>query len=95
MVDTCAAGLAEAEPVAAVLERWLPTGRVAHVQVNDRNRRAPGQGEDDFAPILAALRRRGYRGWVAVEPFVYEPDGPTTAARAIGYLDGILRGLGA
>jgi hypothetical protein len=26
----------------------------------------------------------------AVEPFVYEPDGPTCAARAIGYLQGLL-----
>jgi D-psicose/D-tagatose/L-ribulose 3-epimerase len=95
MVDTSAAGLAEAEPVAAVLARWLPTGLIAHVQVNDRNRRAPGQGEDDFAPILAALLQQRYIGWVAVEPFVYEPDGTTTAARAVGYLDGVLKGLGA
>jgi hypothetical protein len=25
----------------------------------------------------------------AVEPFVYEPDGPSCAARAIGYLRGL------
>lgn len=93
MVDTSAAGLAESEPVAAVIRRWWPTGRLAHIQLNDTNRRAPGQGEDRFGPILAALGEAGYRGPVAVEPFVYEPDGPTTAAVAAGYLRGLQEGL--
>ena len=29
--------------------RPLPTGRLAHIHLNDRNRRAPGQGSDRFA----------------------------------------------
>jgi D-psicose/D-tagatose/L-ribulose 3-epimerase len=89
MLDVCAAGTGEAEPVAALLDRWLPTGLLAHVHLNDRNRRAPGQGGDRFAPILAALRRHGYAGLCGVEPFEYLPDGPTCAARAIGYLQGV------
>ena len=89
MIDTSAAGQTEAMPVPALLDRWLPTGRVAHIQLNDTNRRAPGQGADDFAAILAALRRNRYDGIVAVEPFIYHPDGPSTAARAIGYLQGL------
>ncbi|MGE0715390.1 MAG: sugar phosphate isomerase/epimerase family protein [Alphaproteobacteria bacterium] len=89
MIDCSAAGAAEAEPVPDVIDRWLPTGLVAHVQVNDRNRRGPGQGDERFAPILAALRRGGYSGWVAVEPFDYVPDGPGSAARAAGYIRGI------
>jgi sugar phosphate isomerase/epimerase len=93
MVDTCAAAQSEAEPVAAVLDRWLPTGRIAHVQVNDRNRRGPGEGEDRFAPVFAALKRGGYGGVVAVEPFKYVPDGATCAARSLGYVRGILEGL--
>jgi sugar phosphate isomerase/epimerase len=93
MVDTSAAAKSEAEPVAAVLDRWLPTGRIAHVQVNDRNRRGPGEGEDRFAPVFAALRRAGYGGVVAVEPFKYLPDGPTCAARAIGYIRGVMEAL--
>ena len=92
MLDVCAAGNGEAEPAAALLGRWLPTGRVAHVHLNDRNRRAPGQGEDRFGPILAALRRHGYAGACGVEPFEYVPDGPTAAARAIGYLRGLQEG---
>jgi D-psicose/D-tagatose/L-ribulose 3-epimerase len=90
MIDCSAAGLSEDEPVADLIRRWVPTGLVAHVQVNDRNRRGPGQGEDRFAPILAALRETGYAGDLAVEPFDYVPDGPASAARAAGYLRGIL-----
>ncbi|HTS93385.1 MAG TPA: sugar phosphate isomerase/epimerase family protein [Stellaceae bacterium] len=90
MIDCSSAGRGERESVAALIDRWLPTGLVAHVQVNDRNRRGPGQGEDRFAPILAALRRHNYSGWVAVEPFDYVPDGPAAAARAAGYLRGIM-----
>lgn len=86
MLDACAAGNGEAETVVRLLERWVPTGLVAHVHLNDRNRRGPGQGEDRFGPVLAALRRTAYAGFCAVEPFDYIPDGPTCAARAIGYL---------
>jgi sugar phosphate isomerase/epimerase len=90
MIDTCAAGQAEAQPIPELIERWLPGGEVAHMHLNDPNRCAPGQGELRFAPILAALRRQGYAGIASVEPFVYEPDGPTSAARAMGYLRGLL-----
>jgi sugar phosphate isomerase/epimerase len=90
MVDTLAAGAMEPEPVADAIRRWMPTGLIAHVQFNDRNRRGPGQGDDRFAPIVRALRETGYGGWVAMEPFAYEPDGPTCAARMIGYVAGLL-----
>jgi len=98
MIDCSAAGQAEAEPVAALMARWIPTGRIAHVQVNDPNRRGPGQGELAFGPILRTLlqmeRLGHYRGVVAVEPFDYVPDGVGSAAHAIGYLKGVLEGLG-
>jgi D-psicose/D-tagatose/L-ribulose 3-epimerase len=94
MIDCSAAGLAESLPVDALMERWIPTGRIAHVQVNDPNRRGPGQGAMAFAPIVATLLRLQatghYRGIVAVEPFDYVPDGPGSAARAIGYLRGLV-----
>jgi sugar phosphate isomerase/epimerase len=60
------------------------------VQLNDPSRRAPGQGSMRFAPILAALRRAGYEGWLAMEPFDYQPDGPGCAAWSIGYVSGLL-----
>ncbi len=90
MIDCSAAGQAEAEPVADLIRRWWPTGKLAHVQVNDPNRQGPGQGAMAFAPILAALHDVGYAGVLAVEPFDYRPDGPGCAARAIGYLRGLL-----
>jgi sugar phosphate isomerase/epimerase len=93
MLDCSAAGRMEKEPLGALVERWLPQGLIAHVQVNDRNRRGPGQGEQRFAPLFAALKRHGYAGDVAVEPFDYVPDGPGAAARAIGYVKGILEAL--
>src|SRR3954451_17702398 len=62
MIDCSAAGQTESEPVAALIDRWLPTGLVAHIQVHDPNRRGPGQGEMQFAPILAALKRQRYAG---------------------------------
>lgn len=90
MIDTLAAGLEEKEPVADAIRRWMPTGLLAHVQFNDRNKRGPGQGADEFLPVVQALRETGYADWVAMEPFVYEPDGPTCAARMIGYVAGLL-----
>jgi D-psicose/D-tagatose/L-ribulose 3-epimerase len=90
MVDTSAASNAETEPVADVIRRGMATGIVTHVQLNDRNRRGPGEGDDKFAPVIEALRDTGYDGWVAMEPFVYQPDGPTCAARMIGYITGLL-----
>ncbi|MBX3455446.1 sugar phosphate isomerase/epimerase family protein [Ferrovibrio sp.] len=93
MLDCSAAGLSETDNVPDLLRQWLPSGLLAHVQVNDPNRQGPGQGAMQFAPILAALKAGGYAGDVAVEPFIYTPDGPGSAARAIGYLRGIWESL--
>lgn len=95
MIDTRAARLGEREPVTTVLERGLRDGSVAHVHLNDRNRRGPGQGDDGFADVVALLLREGYAGTVAVEPFDYHPDGAAAAARAIGYLQGLIEALAA
>jgi sugar phosphate isomerase/epimerase len=93
MVDCAAAGRAEAQPIPDLLRQWLPTGLIGHVHLNDPNRRGPGEGELQFAPVLQALSDGGYSGMAAVEPFVYEPDGPSCAARAIGYVRGVMQTL--
>ena len=93
MIDCSAAGQAETEPVDALVRRWLPSGLIAHMHFNDPNRRGPGEGDLAFAPILAALREGGYKGDASIEPFVYQPDGPTCAARGIGYIRGVLQTL--
>lgn len=93
MIDASAAGVEEAEPVADLVRRWIPTGLIGHVQLNDRNRRGPGEGTDRFAPVIRALAETGYAGDIAIEPFIYEPDGPACAARAAGYVRGLMEGL--
>ena len=90
MIDCSAAGLTETDTIPALIDRWLPTGLIAHLQLNDPNRRGPGQGETKFAPVIAALKRHHYAGVLAVEPFDYAPDGPGDAAFSAGYLRGLL-----
>lgn len=79
MLDVSAASHSEREPVHAVLRRFLASGHIAHVQLNDKNRRGPGQGATDQRPVLQVLKDMPYTGWVAVEPFEYVPDGPGCA----------------
>lgn len=79
MLDVSAASHSERAPVHEVLRDFLASGHVAHVQLNDKNRRGPGQGETDQRPVLQVLKDTGYEGWVAVEPFDYVPDGPGCA----------------
>ena len=93
MVDCSSAGGNETAAIPDLLRRYIPDGSVVHVHFNDPNRRGPGQGDLDFAPIVSALKRLSYDGWIGVEPFDYVPDGPGTAARAIGYIAGLRAGL--
>lgn len=93
MLDCSAAATTETESIPDLIRRWLPTGLIAHVHLNDPNRRGPGEGDLAFAPIFAALREQNYAGNFGVEPFVYKPDGPTCAARAIGYVRGVIEAL--
>ncbi|WP_306118890.1 MULTISPECIES: sugar phosphate isomerase/epimerase family protein [unclassified Roseitalea] len=90
MLDTSAAWGGEADEPQAVLARHLPGGMIAHIHFNESNRRGPGQGEHRFAPIVRTLADHGYDGLIGIEPFDYHPDGPASAARAIGYVRGLI-----
>lgn len=90
MIDTLSAWGGEVQPPADLIRRHLPSGRIRHIHLNDDNMRAPGQGKRRFAPILQALADLDYDGAVGIEPFDYHPDGPAAAARAIGYIRGII-----
>ena len=89
MIDTRTARHTETRSVPELIDTWVPEGVIGHVHLNDRNRGGPGQGQDDFAPVLDALNRSAYGGTLSVEPFDYRPDGKGAAARAIGYIRGI------
>jgi D-psicose/D-tagatose/L-ribulose 3-epimerase len=87
MLDVSAASQAESEPVHEVLAKYLASGHIAHVQLNDRNRRGPGQGDTPQAPVLKVLKDAAYAGWMAVEPFEYHPDGPGCAAFSASHVN--------
>jgi sugar phosphate isomerase/epimerase len=52
---------------------------LGHLHFVDSNRRAPGMGHTDFAPIVATLREIGYEGYASAECFPL-PD-PDAAAK--------------
>jgi D-psicose/D-tagatose/L-ribulose 3-epimerase len=93
MLDVSAASHSESEPVHEVLRAFLASGHIAHVQVNDKNRRGPGQGDTDQRPVLQVLKDLNYTGWVAVEPFEYVPDGPGCADASARHVRNLWRTL--
>ena len=90
MLDMSAASLSETTDPAVLLNRYVASGHIAHVQLNDRNRRGPGQGDTPQAPAIRALRSLRYTGWMAVEPFEYLPDPLACAAYCAGHVRGLL-----
>ncbi|MFN3348836.1 sugar phosphate isomerase/epimerase family protein [Pseudorhodoplanes sp.] len=94
MIDCSAASIFEKQSVPELIRQWMPSGLIAHMHFNDPNRRGPGDGALQFGPIINALRETGYAGNAAIEPFIYIPDGTTCAARNIGYMRGVIDGLG-
>jgi len=78
----------EPEDIQTIIRKhadWL-----IHFHANDPNRRGPGMGDVDFAPIIAALREVEYRGWISVEVFDYEPGAARLAGESIATLKRVL-----
>lgn len=81
----------EAKPIPDIIrdsKDWL-----VHFHANDTNRRGPGMGDVDFAPIIGALNEVAYDGWVSVEVFDYEPGVDALAGESIRYLEKIKASL--
>jgi len=74
----------EGVPLPDLIAEYAPY--IAHVHANDANRRGPGFGDTAFRPVLAALDRAGYDGFVSVEVFDYSPDPRTIATESLRYL---------
>src|SRR5262249_42049313 len=66
--------------VGTILEHGRGSG---HFHANEPSGLGPGMGKLDFRPILLALKKGGYDGWVSTEPFNYEPDSDTVARTAL------------
>ena len=66
--------------VGTILEHGGASG---HFHANEPSGLGPGMGKLDFRPILAALKKSGYQGWVSTEPFQYAPDSDTVARTAL------------
>lgn len=93
MVFDCRCASAQEKSITEALIRALDSRMLRHVHVNDENGRGPGFGKTNFAPILKTLVKNGYRGYISVEVYDFNPDPQTIASRSLGYLRGILETL--
>ena len=90
--DCRSASLQEKSLMEALL--WALESRyLYHIHVNDASGRGPGFGEVKFTPILKTLMEYGYKHYISIEVFQFDPDPQTIAGRSIGYLKGILETL--
>lgn len=85
MVDTyhCAR---EGQDIPATIAAVGP--HLALIHLSDNDRQLPGDGTIDFAPVLAALKARGYDGWMGFE---CRPNTVTVEGlhRSVRYLRGL------
>lgn len=81
MVDTYHMDRENQDPIAEI---DAVGDTLALVHLSDRNRRLPGEGGVDFAPIVRHLEKVGYDGWLGFEctgPFT-----PDQLTRAVEYV---------
>ena len=74
----------EGRPIPEIIASAVP--HFAYFHANDPNLKGPGFGEMDFHPIMEALRKANYAGYVSVEVFNFDEDPEEIARRSIDYL---------
>ena len=94
MMFDCRNACSQEPSVIDALHLAFRSGHLRHIHVNDADGKAPGFGGIRFGPLLRMLLENGYRGYLSVEVFPFEPDPQTIASGSIGYLRGILETLG-
>jgi len=85
LILDCKAMSSESDSIPELIRRHARL--LAHFHANDPNRQGPGFGELDFVPILAALGKVDYQGWVSVEVFDYSPGVERLARESIENLE--------
>jgi sugar phosphate isomerase/epimerase len=75
----------EIEPHEKLVDRYFDIIRHVHVNEMDGSHPRPGGGHD-FKPVLQVLKNRGYRGWVSMEVFDFQPGAERILAEAGAYL---------
>jgi len=75
----------ESVPHAALVERYFDY--IRHVHVNELDGRHCGAGAYDYKPVLEALRRRNYAGWVSLEAFDFTPGAERLANESLRHLE--------
>ena len=83
ILDTYSASRTE-EDVAAAIRHTGPL--LFHYHCNDLNKRAPGWGRVDFAPILRALLDIGFGGFCSIEVFDFSIEPREHVGRGLAYL---------
>ncbi len=68
LFDTFHANIEEKDPVAALLTAY-DRGDVNHVHISENDRGTPGSGHAPISETIAALKSRGYEGWLTIEAF--------------------------
>lgn len=63
---------------------------IEHVHVNDPNKLGPGMGDLDLAPMIGALQKVGYDGYLSVEVFRTDPGPDRIAQESAEYLRRVL-----
>ncbi len=81
----------ETETHAILVERYFDL--IRHVHVNETDGGHCGTGDYDFAPVLATLKRLGYRGWISLEAFDFAPGAERIATESLRYLTATIEKL--
>jgi D-psicose/D-tagatose/L-ribulose 3-epimerase len=83
--------LDETEPHDVLIDRWFDY--IRHVHVNELDGSHCGAGHYDFKPVFAALRRRGYQGWISLEAFDFEVGAERLVTESLRHLESEIANL--
>jgi D-psicose/D-tagatose/L-ribulose 3-epimerase len=75
----------ETDPHDALVDRYFD--HIRHVHVNELNGAHCGAGSYDYTPVLRALRRRGYQGWISLEAFDLETGAERLVTESLRHLE--------